>query len=151
MITNYLFAIAGTLMMSGWALLIINVLTRRFEFLRNSIARLLIPLVLSGLYTALMVGFFVQGPGGYGSLQQVMLLFTTEEIALAGWIHYLAFDLFMGTWLVEQSQRDRVPSLVMLPVLFCTLMFGPSGLLAYYAILPLVRPAHAQIGVVHHD
>ena len=53
---------------------------------------------------------------------------------LAGWLHYLAFDLFVGSWEVRDSRRVGVHHLLVIPCLFLTLMMGPVGLLAYLVL-----------------
>jgi hypothetical protein len=63
-----------------------------------------------------------------------MRLFTQPGIALAGWIHYLAFDLFVGAWEVRDASRHGVPHRVVVPCLVLTFLLGPSGLLAYLAL-----------------
>ncbi len=137
--TDMLFSLSSTLALAGWVCLSVSVLTGRLNVLRDVIARLLIPFVFAGLYTALIAGFFMDANGGYDSLSEVAALFKSREILLAGWIHYLAFDLFVGTWLAERGAREGMPRLVMLPVLGATFLFGPAGFLAYFALLPLFR------------
>jgi len=46
-----------------------------------------IPLLLSAAYLILVVLFFGQAEGGFGSLGDVMKLFANKNVALAGWIH----------------------------------------------------------------
>lgn len=72
--------------------------------------------------------------GGFGSLEGVMLLFTMPHAVLAGWIHYLAFDLFIGAWEVRDARRRGIPHVWLLPCLFFTLMLGPVGLLLYLGV-----------------
>ena len=60
------------------------------------------------MYLTLGILEFGQGGGGFGSLQQVSKLFENRYILLAGWIHYLAFDLFTGCWMVRDSERLRI-------------------------------------------
>jgi len=52
-----------------------------------------------------------------------------DELLLAGWVHYLAFDLFIGSWEVEDAAANGIPHWLLLPCLFLTLMVGPVGLL----------------------
>ena len=63
-----------------------------------------IPALLSIAYAALILAFWAGAPGGFDSLPNVMALFTIPEIALAGWVHYLAFDLFVGAWEVRTAR-----------------------------------------------
>ncbi|MCP5057371.1 MAG: DUF4281 domain-containing protein [bacterium] len=72
--------------------------------------------------------------GGFGSLAGVMALFTQPWAALGGWIHYLAFDLFVGAWEVRDARRRGIAHLWVVPCLVLTLMLGPLGLLAYLAL-----------------
>lgn len=72
--------------------------------------------------------------GSFTSLTGVMRLFTSPRAVLAGWIHYLAFDLMVGLYIVMDAQRVGIPHWWLLPALFLTLMFGPVGLLVYLAM-----------------
>ena len=54
--------------------------------------------------------------------------------ALAGWVHYLAFDLFIGSWQVRDAVRNAIPLWLVLPCLVLTFLFGPIGLVAYLAV-----------------
>jgi hypothetical protein len=53
---------------------------------------------------------------------------------LAGWIHYLAFDLFIGSWEVRDAQRLGLNHLLVIPCLALTFLFGPIGLMLYFLI-----------------
>jgi hypothetical protein len=125
-----IFSLAGAIAMSGWLLLI---------FLpKNNIARLtsgiVVPLALSIFYLVLIASNIQDAEGGFGSLADVRTLFQKQELLLAGWIHYLAFDLFIGAWEVRDAQRNQLPHLVVIPCLVMTFMLGPIGLLFYFAI-----------------
>ena len=49
-------------------------------------------------------------------------------------IHYLAFDLFIGCWVVRDARRHDISIVLIIPALVLTFMFGPVGLLAYLLI-----------------
>jgi hypothetical protein len=53
---------------------------------------------------------------------------------VAGWIHYLIFDLFVGAWEARDARRRGVPHLLLVPCLLATLMIGPVGLLLYVLV-----------------
>jgi len=72
--------------------------------------------------------------GGFGSLAEVARLFANPWLLLAGWTHYLAFDLFVGSWEVRDARERGVPHLLVIPCLALTLMFGPAGWLLYVAV-----------------
>jgi len=137
MTTDTLFSIAGMLAMVGWVALLGS---RFFPVLAQRIGALAIPLLLSVAYTGLVLAFWSGAEGGFDPLANVMRLFTSREIALAGWIHYLAFDLFLGAWEVRTAERERIAFLLVVPCLALTFLFGPAGFLAFSA-LRLARAA----------
>jgi hypothetical protein len=124
------FSMAGLIAGAGWLLLV--VLPR--HHIAQLIAGIVIPLVLSALYLFLIAMHFDGAEGGFGSLADVALLFQKPELLLAGWIHYLAFDLFIGAWETRDAQKNGLPHLVVIPCLVMTFMLGPIGLLFYFAI-----------------
>ena len=126
-----LFQLSGPLAMAGWLALAASPLAPRLTGLA---AGLVIPAILSLGYTALILANWSGAEGGFGSLADVMLLFTNPAVALAGWLHYLAFDLFVGAWEVRTARRQRIPHLLVLPCLVLTFLFGPIGLLAFLAL-----------------
>ena len=125
-----LFSVASAIAAVGWLLLVLVPKLRPAQIT----AGIIIPLLLSALYLFLIVQNFSGAPGGFGSLADVSLLFSKQALLLAGWVHYLAFDLFIGAWEIRDSQRHQIPHLVMIPCLLMTFMLGPIGLLFYFAI-----------------
>ena len=100
-------------------------------------ARLLpvaMPSVLAVVYVVLVAATLTRSEGGFSSLAGVRTLFDDPWALLAGWTHYLAFDLFMGGWEVRDAQRRGIPHLLVVPALVLTFLFGPAGLLLYLAI-----------------
>tara|TARA_B100002051_G_scaffold102691_1_gene98182 strand:- start:347 stop:619 length:273 start_codon:yes stop_codon:yes gene_type:complete len=71
---------------------------------------------------------------GFGSLNEISAMFSNPYALAAGWIHYLAFDLFVGAWEVFDSQKNNVPHWYVVPCLLLTLMLGPVGLALYLSI-----------------
>lgn len=125
-----LFSLAGIMVLPGWLLLI---------FLPRShystlVAGFVIPLLLAAAYAGLVAMRFASSAGGYGSLAEVRLLFSDDYLLLAGWIHYLAFDLFIGGWEVRDAERHGMHRLLVIPCLLLTFLFGPAGLLAYLGL-----------------
>ena len=130
MTSETIFSLAGSVAAVGWLLLVLVPKLRPAQIT----AGIIIPLLLSALYLFLIVQNFSGAPGGFGSLADVSLLFSKQELLLAGWVHYLAFDLFIGAWEIRDSQRHQIPHLVMIPCLVMTFLLGPIGLLFYFAI-----------------
>lgn len=79
-------------------------------------------------------GLFAATEGGFGSLAEVRRLFQSDEALLAGWIHYLAFDLFVGMWITKDAWQRDINRWIVLPCLIFTFMMGPAGLLLYIVI-----------------
>ena len=71
---------------------------------------------------------------------KVRQLFERPGLLAAGWLHYLAFDVFVGTWIAERCAREGRSHAWVVPLLLMTFLFGPLGLLAY-ALLRSVRPS----------
>lgn len=125
---HQMFQITGPLAMLGWLALVLSPLAPR---LADWVAALVIPALLSVSYTALILVHWADAPGGFDSLANVMALFTNPAVALAGWVHYLAFDLFVGAWITRTARAEAIPHLLILPCLVLTFLFGPAGLLAF--------------------
>ena len=67
------------------------------------------------------------------TLPGIMGLLGSPAGATVGWIHFLAFDLFVGRWAYLDSLERKIHPLVTGPILFLILMFGPLGFLLYLA------------------
>lgn len=121
----------SALAMIGWLALALAPLQRTLAI---AFARIL-ALLLAAAYLAqfFLTTQHVDG-GGFGTLAGVMLLFSAPGNVMMGWTHYLAFDLFIGSWEVEDAARENIPHWLLLPCLFLTLMVGPVGLLLYFAL-----------------
>lgn len=146
------FSAAGMIVLPGWLLL---VFLPGWRWTTAFVTSVLIPAVLAVVYLALMAINFNDAPGGFSafnSLAGVKGLFQVDALLLGGWIHYLAFDLFIGSWEVRDARRLGVPHLLVVPCLLGTFMLGPIGLLAYLSLRFAVRrqwtidegPSHAQ-------
>jgi hypothetical protein len=122
-----LFALANPLALLGWLALALHPLSPRW----STVAALLPPVLLSVLYAALMLANWAGAAGGFDSLANVMLLFTQPPVALAGWVHYLAFDLLVGLWITRTARVKGINHLLVLPCLALTFLFGPAGFLAF--------------------
>ncbi|NNF15175.1 MAG: DUF4281 domain-containing protein [Gammaproteobacteria bacterium] len=125
------FAMANKLALTGWVVLI---LLPRWRWS----ARLVCPVIVVGLfaiaYTVFLLPQIGRSEGGFGTLEQVAVLFANDKLLLAGWLHYLAFDLFIGSWEVRDSQRHGIHHLFVVPCLVLTFMLGPIGLLCYLVL-----------------
>ncbi len=131
MTAQQIFSIANTVALGCWLLL---VFIPRGKWVANLVAGAAVPAVLSGLYTVLIATHIRGSEGGFSSLPDVALLFQNPWLLLAGWIHYLAFDLLVGAW-ESRDARDRgIPHLLLVPCLVLTFLFGPAGWLLYLGV-----------------
>lgn len=139
---EFLFSAANSLAMAGWVALL--------AFPRRRLANwwisgLVIPGLLSAFYVALLVIHVPGAEGGFSSLAGVAALFATPGVLLAGWVHYLAFDLFLGAWMARRATAEGLPLWALLPALPVTFLVGPAGLLLFLALRGLAtrgRPHH---------
>jgi len=123
------FSIANMMVMPMWILMVFLPKWKVTQFLINY---KVIPLVLSLLYMIYVImAIQIGGMMDFGSLAEVMNLFTEEHAVLAGWIHYLAFDLLIGMWMLDQNKEIKLNQLVMATCLLGTFMFGPLGFLIF--------------------
>jgi len=73
-----------------------------------------------------------------------LLAFGNPYVLTAGWIHYLAFDLFIGCWELRDSQRHGIAHWLVVPCLVLTFALGPVGL-GLYLVLRSVRIRRFEI------
>jgi hypothetical protein len=125
-----LFQIANPAALIGWIVLAAAIVFRS-DYWRDQIAGRAFPLGFAALYSALILFFIGTGEGGFDSLTNVQKLFTSNWLALAGWVHYLAFDLFVGAWIARQVITLDLPRWPLAVILPLTFLFGPAGLLAF--------------------
>jgi Domain of unknown function (DUF4281) len=130
MTADFLFSMANPLALTGWLTLIAGVVLNR-PFLRDDLAGRWLPLGFSLLYSLLIILFFAKAEGGFDTLANVQRLFTSPWAALAGWVHYLAFDLFVGAWIARGVMERGMSRWLLLPLLPLTFMFGPMGLAGF--------------------
>lgn len=128
-----LFSLASGVALAGWLILAVAPLHR---LLAVTAARGLAAVLCGGYLALLVAGLSQPMPAGAGfdSLDAVRLLLSTPAALLAGWVHYLAFDLFIGAWETEDAPAARIPHWLLLPTLFMTFVAGPVGLLLYLVI-----------------
>ena len=128
------FALAGPPVLAAWAGLILSLFVKQVRPIAWPLAQMIVPALLAVAYVLLIwVGMQAEG-GGFGSIEEIRALFADDSALVAGWFHYLAFDLFVGSWIVRDHNDSGVPALLVLPCLPLTFLFGPAGLLLYLAL-----------------
>ena len=141
----------GLPVMLAWGAMIFAPRFRGTRWLLHSDA---IQLGIALVYGALLLPHTAQVMPAFSSLAGVSALFANPAFMLAGWIHYLAFDLLVGRVILADAQRRGIPHLAVVPCLVLTFMFGPLGYLLYAVtrtalrrvrepVAPLPSAAHA--------
>lgn len=69
--------------------------------------------------------------GGFESIASVRRLFSSDAALAAGWLHYIAFDLFVGTWIARAGLAASLSPILIVPCLLLTFLVGPVGLLVF--------------------
>ncbi len=126
-----IFSMGNSVIILGWLLLII---LPNWKYTQT--------LVLNGLIIlyAIVYSFLILKDIGdfkadsFSTLANVKALFQNDNAVVAGWFHYLAFDLFVGAYIVRKGISIGISRwLYTLPLPF-TFMFGPFGYLIFFII-----------------
>jgi hypothetical protein len=131
MAPEQIFSAVNAFALVTWVLL---ALFPRRGLVTNVIAGTAVPAGLAATYTVILAATWTSSGGGFSSLAGVAALFTNPWVLLAGWIHYLAFDLLVGAWEVRDARERGVPHAFVLPCLALTFLFGPAGWLLYRGV-----------------
>ena len=139
MTANQAFDILNLVALGAWVLL---ALSPRLPIAALMVAGKIAPAILACVYVALVAANWRASEGGFSSLTDVGILFSNPWILLAGWTHYLVFDLLVGNWEMSDAKVRGVPYVLVLPCLVLTFLFGPAGWLLYVTVrsLRLARP-----------
>lgn len=140
-----IFDIANIVALLAWALLLFSPFVPRWS---DRMATLAAPALLALFYVG-SIGWLVSLSLGepsadgaapdFSTLDGVAALFSEREAVLVGWIHFLAFDLFVGAWVARTGRRDGVPFWLVVPCLVLTLFAGPAGFLLFLFVRALSR------------
>lgn len=120
---SFAFTLLNAVVMPWWATWLI---APRSAWARGLASHAAIFLLLSLAY-ALLIGAALAtgGLGGGFDFDGLRAGLSTPVGFLAGWTHYLVFDLFVGAWILRESARIDVEPR---PYLIFALMLGPIGL-----------------------
>jgi ABA4-like protein len=143
---SQIFSVVNPIALVGW-LLLATFPGRRWAELA---AGRVVPAMLAGVYVVIMVATWGRSPGGFSSLAAVSQLFQSPWLLLAGWIHYLAFDLFVGAWIARDSRERGIAHTWVLPLLLLTLVFPPAGWLSYLGLRAAMGARTARATALRH-
>lgn len=139
MTPDAIFSIVNPLALVSWILLVI---LPRQVWVTRWVVGLGVPLTLAAVYAALIAANWAGSSGGFSTLTAVSELFANRWLLLAGWVHYLCFDLLVGGWEVQDARTRGIPHLLVVPCLLLTFLFGPAGWLLYKGLAAVyARPA----------
>ena len=121
------FSIANTTALATWLVL---ALFQRRRWATDIVVPVAVSL-FAATYIVIVASTWLTSSGGFSSLAAVSTLFSHPWVLLAGWLHYLAFDLLVGRWEVRDAERRGIKPWVVVPFMALTFMFGPAGWLSY--------------------
>jgi Domain of unknown function (DUF4281) len=129
---DHVFNIANMFALIGWIVLVFLPSHRTAV---EGIARTLVPALLSLAYAVILIPVMLGG-GAWtiASWEGIAQLLGQPWLLVAGWLHYLAFDLLVGTWQVETARKEGIPHVAVLPCLLLTFILGPIGFLAFLIV-----------------
>jgi len=140
-----IFRLSNLLMLPLWVLMI---LLPRWRWTTRILRSPLVSAAPAALYAALVLPRLgeiwpaVTRP----TLSGTVVLLGSPAGATIAWVHFLAFDLFVGRWIYLDSRQRRVSAWLLVSVPFLALMLGPAGFLFYLVVrsVAAVSPTSAK-------
>ena len=128
--TALLFNLCNTTILLVWILILFF---PRVKISKELIRFPWVPLGISFFYTYFLIISGGLAEADFSSLDGIVSLFkkATPESAAAGWLHYLAFDFWVATWIIRHSQKNMIKHIFIIAPLLCTFMLGTVGILTY--------------------
>lgn len=138
------FSLSSSLALLAWAVLVLAprkpAVLAGVLYLGIGLLCLIYSCAIIGLIAGVLPGGGAGGGADFTSIQGVKVLFASDAGATVGWVHYLAFDLFVGLWMARDADAKGFSRWVQAPVLLATFMVGPLGLFIWL----LVRERRAR-------
>lgn len=142
---DLIFQLGNGLALVSWLALAVSPYSARWAPRVRVLVGRVVPLLFATIYVALFAANGMGG-GGFDSIASVQRLMAVPGLLTAGWLHYLAFDLFVGAWIAERAGVLGLPHLLVLPLLVLTFLFGPAGLLSFFVLRLFWPRRHPQTG-----
>jgi hypothetical protein len=131
MSADILFSLCNAIALAGWIILWLLPFWFHSDKFILGIIIMLLCLVYAWLLFHSFSFFHIRQ---FGSLPGVMELFDNRTIMVAGWVHYLAFDLLAGIFIKRNAIKHNIPHWMVMPCYVLTLLFGPMGILLYLLV-----------------
>ena len=132
------FVAANLLALVMWAALILlprwPALLAAVLYLGIGLLCLAYALGIAGILTGALDPVGGSGGADFSTIEGVRSIFASDGGVTIGWIHYLAFDLFVGLWIARDADAKGFSRAVQAPILLATFLAGPLGLLVWLAI-----------------
>ena len=96
--------------------------------------------VLSAIYLYLVRYFFISGYNFFDNfnlylgLDSLNELFNEKGFLIIFWTHFLAINLFCGSWIVKDSRKLAMSKVLVFVPLVITYFAGPFGIFLYWVI-----------------
>ena len=135
MTAESIFALGSNVALASWLLLVFLPRWR----VTTQVVTIAVPVLLAVAYSLMIATSWAGSAGGFTSLADVSALFDNPWLLLAGWFHYLAFDLLVGRWELVDARMRRIPHAFLVPCLIATFLFGPAGWLLYLGVRTVFR------------
>ena len=68
----------------------------------------------------------------YLSMDELITIFSDNNYIILFWIHFLAINLFCGSWITKDYQRVNMPKFLAFIPIVLTYFIGPIGLVVYW-------------------
>tara|TARA_B100000214_G_scaffold80556_1_gene54548 strand:- start:1 stop:474 length:474 start_codon:yes stop_codon:yes gene_type:complete len=120
-----------------WILIIFFPQSRLCKFLATSIFPIFL---LSGTYVFTLYSAYLSSFDFFGNfnlylgLSFIKDLFTNDYYLLMFWIHFVSINLFVGGWIVRDSQKFLINRVILTFPLIMTYLIGPIGIFFYWII-----------------
>ena len=120
-----------------WLMLIFIPSSKFTQFFVNSI---ILPLLLSTMYVYIIYQAFLLDENMFDffkiflSMDDVYTAFATESFLLAFWVHFIALNLFLGSWISRDAVKYNMSRSVAFVPLLVVYFTGPIGLVLYWII-----------------
>jgi hypothetical protein len=145
MASSSVFALGNALALLCWLMLAVSLFGPALRHRAWVVTGLAVPAAFGVAYVWLIQRGMAEAPGGgFGSIEAVRALFASDAALTAGWLHYLAFDLFVGTAIARLGLQARVSAWLLLPCLALTFLFGPAGLLLFLLVKAITGRVRGQ-------
>ena len=136
-----IFSICNSLALVAWIILMFFTFWKNRDVYIFGVIIILFAIIYSWL---IFSNISIDGFKNFNTLNGVSQLFSNKSLLLAGWIHYLAFDLLTGIYIVNNARKNGLNHWTIVPVLFFTFLLGPFGLLLYILLRTIKTKKYIQ-------